>query len=65
MRAAHSLKGESSYLGAGGTSQAARRLEEMGRSNDLSGASDTVAVLEREVAGLHASLKELAGAHHE
>jgi two-component system, sensor histidine kinase and response regulator len=30
MRAAHSLKGESSYLGAGGTSQAARQLEEMG-----------------------------------
>jgi len=65
MRAAHSLKGESSYLGAGGTSQAARQLEEMGRSNDLSGAGDTVAVLEREVAGLHASLKELAGVHHE
>jgi two-component system, sensor histidine kinase and response regulator len=65
MRAAHSLKGESSYLGAGGTSQAARQLEEMGRSNDLSRAGDTVAVLEREVAGLHASLKELAGAHHD
>jgi CheY-like chemotaxis protein len=65
MRAAHSLKGESSYLGAGGTSQAARQLEEMGRGNDLSRAGDTVAVLEREVAGLHASLKELAGAHHD
>ncbi len=65
MRAAHSLKGESSYLGAGGTSQAARQLEEMGRSNDLSRAGDTVTVLEREVAVLHASLKELAGAHHD
>jgi len=65
MRAAHSLKGESSYLGAGGTSQAARLLEEMGRSKDLSRAGETVAVLEREVAGLHASLKELAGAHHD
>ena len=65
MRAAHSLKGESSYLGAGGTSQAARQLEEMGRSKDLSGAADIVAVLEREVASLHAHLKGLAGTHHE
>jgi CheY-like chemotaxis protein len=65
MRAAHSLKGESSYLGAGGTSQAARQLEEMGRNKDLSRANDTLATLEREVAGLHLDLKELAGAHHE
>ena len=65
MRAAHSLKGESSYLGAGGTSQAARQLEEMGRNHDLSHASNTLAVLEREVACLHIDLKELAGAHHE
>jgi CheY-like chemotaxis protein len=65
MRAAHSLKGESSYLGAGGTSQAARQLEEMGRSRDLSHASNTLAVLEREVASLHIDLKDLAGAHHE
>jgi CheY-like chemotaxis protein len=65
MRAAHSLKGESSYLGAAGTSQAARQLEEMGRSKDLSGAADIVAVLEREVARLHAHLRELAEAHHD
>ena len=39
MRAAHSLKGESSYLGAGRTSQAARQLEEMGRDQDLAHAS--------------------------
>jgi two-component system, sensor histidine kinase and response regulator len=65
MRAAHSLKGESSYLGASGTSQAARQLEEMGRSQDLSRASDTLAVLDREVATLHLDLKNLAGAHHE
>jgi signal transduction histidine kinase/DNA-binding response OmpR family regulator len=62
MRAAHSLKGESSYLGAGGTSQAARQLEEMGRKKNLSGASDTVGVLEREVTRLHLDLQELAGA---
>jgi len=65
MRAAHSLKGESSYLGAGGTSQAARQLEEMGRNQDLSSASNVLAVLEREVAGLHLDLKELAEVHHE
>ncbi len=64
-RAAHSLKGESSYLGASGTSQAARKLEEMGRCKDLSRASETFTVLEREVAGLHHDLKELAGAHHD
>jgi two-component system sensor histidine kinase/response regulator len=65
MRAAHSLKGESSYLGAGGTSQAARQLEEMGRSKDLSRASESFDVLQREMAGLHLQLKALAAAHHE
>jgi len=65
MRAAHSLKGESSYLGASGTSQAARQLEEMGRNQDLSSASNVLAVLQREVAGLHLDLKDLAEAHHE
>jgi HPt (histidine-containing phosphotransfer) domain-containing protein len=64
-RAAHSIKGEASYLGAGGSSQAARELEEMGRCKDLSRASEMLAVLEREVAGLHHHLRELAGAHHE
>jgi HPt (histidine-containing phosphotransfer) domain-containing protein len=58
MRAAHSLKGECSYLGAGGASQAARQLEEMGRNQDLSGAGNMLAVLEREVAGLHLELNE-------
>jgi two-component system, sensor histidine kinase and response regulator len=65
MRAAHSLKGESSYLGAGATSQAARRLEEMGRSQDLSRAGDTLSTLEREVASLQAQLVQLTGARHE
>jgi two-component system, sensor histidine kinase and response regulator len=61
MRAAHSLKGESAYLGAVGTSKAAQRLEEMGRNKDLSGAADVLAILEREVAGLQFDLKDLAG----
>jgi CheY-like chemotaxis protein len=65
VRAAHSLKGESSYLGAGRTSQAARQLEEMGRNRDLSRASERLATLEQELAGLHHDLKALAGVHHE
>jgi signal transduction histidine kinase/DNA-binding response OmpR family regulator len=64
MRAAHSLKGESSYLGADGTSQAARQLEEMGRNQDLSRAGNTLAVLEREIATLHHDLKDLAEVSH-
>ena len=62
MRAAHSLKGESSYLGAGRTSQAARQLEEMGRNQDLVHASHTLAELEREISSLHDELKDLTGA---
>jgi two-component system, sensor histidine kinase and response regulator len=65
MRAAHSLKGESGYLGADETSQAARQLEEMGRNKDLSGASATVASLEREITNLHSQLRESAGVRHE
>ncbi len=61
MRAAHSLKGEVGYLGADGTSRAARQLEEMGHGNNLSRASETLAALEREVASLHLDLKEPAG----
>jgi two-component system sensor histidine kinase/response regulator len=64
MRAAHSLKGESSYLGADGTSQAARQLEEMGRNQDLSRARNTLAVLEREIASLRLDLKDLAEVSH-
>jgi signal transduction histidine kinase/DNA-binding response OmpR family regulator/HPt (histidine-containing phosphotransfer) domain-containing protein len=62
MRAAHNLKGESSYLGAVGTSQAARQLEDMGRNRDLSRADGTLAELEREISSLHDELKDLAGA---
>jgi len=62
MRAAHSLKGEASYLGANGTSHAARQLEDMGHNKDLSRASETLATLEREVARVHFELKDLTGA---
>jgi signal transduction histidine kinase/CheY-like chemotaxis protein len=64
MRAAHSLKGEASYLQACGTSNAARKLEEMGRNKDLAGAGDTLAVLERQVAGLQLDMKALCEVHH-
>jgi two-component system sensor histidine kinase/response regulator len=69
MRAAHSLKGESSYLSAAGTCQAARELEEMGRKQELTGAGDTLATLEHEMAGLLLDLKKLPevrsqAAHH-
>jgi two-component system, sensor histidine kinase and response regulator len=57
MRAAHSLKGESSYLGASRTSAAARELEEIGRSLDLARASSALAALESEIAGLQLDLK--------
>ena len=61
MRAAHSLKGELGYLGAAGASQAARELEDMGHEKNLSRAPAVLAVLERELAGLHLALKDPAG----
>jgi two-component system, sensor histidine kinase and response regulator len=62
MRAAHRLKGEVGYLGAGVASQAARKLEDMGRENKLTGAPETMIVLEREISGLHFAMKDPAGA---
>ena len=62
MRAAHSFKGEAGYLGADGTSHAARQLEDMGHNKDLSRARETLALLDREVANLHLDLKDFAGA---
>ena len=51
-RAAHSLKGEASYLGGGMATQTARQLEEMAGRRDLSRASELLAALERELEGL-------------
>ena len=62
MRAAHSLKGEVGYLGAGVASQAARKLEDMGRENKLTGAPETMIVLEREISALYFAMKDPAGA---
>jgi len=65
VRAAHSLKGESSCLSAARTSQAARQLEAIGRNQDLARARDSLAVLEQEIASLHLDLQQLPGVHHE
>jgi HPt (histidine-containing phosphotransfer) domain-containing protein len=62
MRAAHSLKGEAGYLGADGTSHAARQLEEMGRDKNLSGAGDTLAALEKDLVILQHELRGLSEA---
>jgi two-component system sensor histidine kinase/response regulator len=61
MRTAHSLKGELLYLGVPEASQAARQLEDMGHEKDLARAGEVLARLEREVAGLHSTLKNSAG----
>ena len=61
MRAAHSLKGEVGYLGAGEASQAARELEDMGRENKLAAAPETLILLEREISGLHFAMKDPVG----
>ena len=61
LQAAHNLKGELSYLGAGSASQIARRLEDMGDDKDLSQAVETLASLERELAHLHSAMKDSTG----
>jgi two-component system, sensor histidine kinase and response regulator len=60
MRAAHSLKGEVGYLGAAGASQAAQQLEDMGAMNKLAAAPETLILLEREISGLHSSIRDSA-----
>ena len=60
-RAAHSLKGETSCLAAGGASALARQLEEMARAHNLSGVEETLELLEREIADLQAALQYPTG----
>jgi two-component system sensor histidine kinase/response regulator len=61
MRAAHSLRGEVSYLGAAEASEAAQQLEYMGAHNNLAAASGILMLLEREISGLHSAMQNLAG----
>ncbi|OLC93743.1 MAG: hypothetical protein AUH86_15995 [Acidobacteria bacterium 13_1_40CM_4_58_4] len=61
LQAAHCLKGELSYLGAGKASQIARQLQDMADDKDLSQAAEKLAFLERELANLHCAMKDSAG----
>jgi two-component system sensor histidine kinase/response regulator len=61
MRAAHSLKGELSYLGAGRAAQIARQLEDMGRNRHLTECAELCANLEQALARLHLDLKGRVG----
>jgi PAS domain S-box-containing protein len=56
---AHTLKGAAGNLGAQAASEAAERLETMGRSGNLAGADEAVAVLEKELERLQPALDAL------
>ncbi|HWA99485.1 MAG TPA: Hpt domain-containing protein [Pirellulales bacterium] len=58
-RAAHSLKGLSASFSADRAVNAARRLETIGRTNDLATAPDACKTLEIEVTALMNALREL------
>jgi PAS domain S-box-containing protein len=58
--AAHELKGAAGHFAASATVEAARRLETMGRDQDLIHAEDAFRVLETELGRLHSALSDLA-----
>jgi two-component system, sensor histidine kinase and response regulator len=60
-REAHTLKGESGYLGAANVSQMARQLEGMGRARELSQAPAVLEQLQKEIASLSCAVREAAG----
>jgi HPt (histidine-containing phosphotransfer) domain-containing protein len=62
MRAAHSLKGEVSYLSAPAALEAARRLEDMGHQCDIAEAPAALLVLEREMDCLCRSIRAFVAA---
>jgi two-component system sensor histidine kinase/response regulator len=62
-RAAHKLKGAASNFAAQATTDAAQRLEEMGRSGDLAEGEAAYAVLKAEVERLIAALNTLVTQH--
>ncbi len=55
--AAHTLKGELGYLGLPEISQRASQIEEMGRSNNIEGASDLLSQFEADVHGLITAIR--------
>jgi PAS domain S-box-containing protein len=63
-RAAHTLKGAVSYFGADEVTDAAQRLEELGRSADLGRAAAALDTLEQVIARLRPALLALAGDGH-
>ena len=62
-RAAHSLKGESGYLGAANVSQMAKQLETMGRDRELSQAPAVLEQLQKEMASLSSAMRQASGVH--
>lgn len=60
-RAAHNLKGSASNFGAQPVTDAALRLERMGRAGNLSGAAGAVGELREWMRKLDAELRELSG----
>jgi CheY-like chemotaxis protein len=58
-RAAHTLKGSLATLGSVAAADAARRLEELGRSGQLAAASDMLTVLKGEIDLFQATLAQL------
>jgi two-component system, sensor histidine kinase and response regulator len=63
QRAAHSLKGESGYLGAANVSQMAKQLETMGRDHELSQAPAVLEQLLKEMASLTSAVRQATGVH--
>ena len=60
-RAAHSLKGETGYLGAGNVCLIAKQLETMGRNHELAQASPVLEQLQKEMATLRSAVRQAAG----
>jgi histidine phosphotransfer protein HptB len=56
-KSAHTLKGELGYLGVPGISQMASQIEEMGRSNNLSGAANLLPQFEADMNGLLTTIR--------
>ena len=61
MKTAHSLKGESSYLGAARASQSARQIEKAGQESNQAEVTKIFAELEHDVADLTLALKDMPG----
>jgi HPt (histidine-containing phosphotransfer) domain-containing protein len=61
---AHTIKGSVSIFAAGKATNAASRLEQIGKSNDLSQADEAVEALTQELARLQPELTLLSQTDH-